>query len=107
MPEGGVVRKHLHGEDILPCANNVSDIKLGRQTAVLAVSQQLPIQPCVEGVIHSLEMDGDPAMHAWYDQLPLPLMPSHQSLQQRWPSSVKKGPYLLPFQEGEMVKCLR
>ena len=72
---------HLHGEGVLRCADNVCHIKLGRETAVLAVPQQLPIQPGIEGIVDSLKMDGDPAVHAWNDQLPVPLIPSHESVQ--------------------------
>jgi len=61
---------HLYGKGILLCADNVCHVKFGRQAAVLAVSQELPIEPAVEGIIDCLKMDGDPAMHAAFCQIP-------------------------------------
>ena len=61
---------HLYSEGILLCADNVCHVKLGRQAAVLAVSKELPIEPAVEGIVDRLKMDGDPAMHAGFCQIP-------------------------------------
>lgn len=65
--------KYLDGEDVLACADDVCHIKLSRQAAVLAVSQELPVEPGVECIVHSLKVKGDPAQHAEHCQAPMVL----------------------------------
>ena len=57
------MRTYLHSKDILASADDVCNIKLGRQTAVLAVAQELAIEPGIECVVDSLKVEGDPAWH--------------------------------------------
>ncbi len=52
---------HLYSEGILAMRDDVRHVKFGREAAVLAVSQELAIQPDIYCIIHSLEVEGDPA----------------------------------------------
>ena len=53
----------LHRQEVAPWLQEVGDLELGRQAAVLAVAEQLAVQPGVHRIVHGLKIQEGPAQH--------------------------------------------
>ena len=53
----------LHRKKVAPRLQEVGDLKLGGQAAVLAVAQQLAVQPGVHRIVHGVKAQERPAQH--------------------------------------------